>query len=443
MTVKNLKIDFQTNTTALVSQLLVGQEKYEQKFEVCAKRALINYLTVLQKSKDEPAVKKINESFDKSQQNFPLNAGQKITAERAAFLNGFAAHYLDLDDTQANLRGHPSAVIMSALFAVTTSKDEIKSFLWAFIQGVETAGKLGKVLNPKLAWRGWHTTGMIGTVAAAAAIGVYKRVNKKQLINTLSFAVTQASGLEVQSGSDGKPFNAGIAARNAVYAFLTAKSGINAEQDPFSNSRGWLKTIADLEIKPEQLIKNWLSPAEIEVPGLWFKTYPFCSAGMSSYDAARSLYAKGIRIDNCQKVIIDFPQEGDHALRYKLPRTGKEGRFSAEYIVWQVLSRGAVTAASFELLQVPQSFTALQTIFQRQHNLVNDSKDARPTEIKIMLKDGTKISKKVIYPEGSPRNEIDTRTLWSNFSKLNTEGSQRLRKLLDDELGKVIELIDM
>ncbi|MFM9746116.1 hypothetical protein ACKI2C_52045, partial [Streptomyces brasiliscabiei] len=78
--------------------------------------------------------------------------------------------------------------------------------------------------------------------------------------------------------SDGKPFNAGIAARNAATAFLTVRSGIKANQNPFGNDRGWLMTLASLKVEPNQLVKDWLNPAEIIEPGLWFKTFPFCSA---------------------------------------------------------------------------------------------------------------------------------------------------------------------
>ncbi|WP_311407329.1 MmgE/PrpD family protein [Liquorilactobacillus uvarum] len=440
---KNSKNDFETNTLAIVDQLLKKRIKNSEKIYCYARKALINYLTVLQKSKNKETVKKTIEFFNANERTLPINADKRVTSERAAFLNGFAAHYLDLDDTQANFRGHPSAVIMSALFAITTPEDELKDFLWAFIQGVEIAGKLGKLLNPRLAWQGWHTTGVIGTVAAAASLGVYKKLNKDQLINILSFAVTQASGLEAQSGSDGKPFNAGIAARNAATAFLTVRSGIKANQNPFGNDRGWLMTLASLKVEPNQLVKDWLNPAEIIEPGLWFKTFPFCSAGMASYDASENLYASGLRINDCKKILIHFPQGGDHALRYKVPKTGKEGRFSAEYIVWQILSRGSLNERLFEVSHVPQEFVQLQKIFERKHDLTNTLEDARPTEVEVILKNGSKLSRKVIYPKGSPKNEIDENTLWLNFSEQVGEASCQIQKFLKKDSSRVIKLTNM
>ncbi|MFM9745626.1 hypothetical protein ACKI2C_49580, partial [Streptomyces brasiliscabiei] len=88
-----------------------------------------------------------------------------------------------------------------------------------------------------------------------------------------------------------------------------------------------------------------------------------------SYDASENLYASGLRINDCKKILIHFPQGGDHALRYKVPKTGKEGRFSAEYIVWQILSRGSLNERLFEVSHVPQEFVQLQKIFERKHDL--------------------------------------------------------------------------
>jgi 2-methylcitrate dehydratase PrpD len=415
MIVKNLESESVSNTERIVEKLLLKRTKSDEKLLLEAKRALINYLTVLSKGAEKAEVKKLFVFFKVDKASLPLTYEDNISATRAATLNGFAAHYLDLDDTQADLRGHPSAVIMSALFAVTDTKDTMDNFLWSFVQGVELAGKFGKLLNPTLAWRGWHTTGVIGTIAAAAAIGVYKQFDKNELINILSFAATQSSGLEVQSGSDGKPFNAGMAARNAVEAFLFTKIGLEANHDPFGNNRGWFKTIQKIQIDSQNIVNNWLNPAEIEEPGLWFKTHPFCSAGMSSLDAAKELYKSGVRMKDCQKVIIHFPLGGDHALRYRSPQNGKEGKFSAEYIIWQALSFGDVKDKYFEFPKVPESFKLTNILFTRENDLKNDEIEARPTKIEVILKDNSIISKTIIFPQGSPKNRKSTNELQINL----------------------------
>ena len=90
----------------------------------------------------------------------------KATAAQAALLNGFQAHLLDYDDVHADVRGHPSAVILSALFASIdlTSADKIdgRRFLTAYVIGIEIMARLGQALNPSHYIRGWHSTATLG-----------------------------------------------------------------------------------------------------------------------------------------------------------------------------------------------------------------------------------------------------------------------------------------
>ena len=66
------------------------------------------------------------------------------TVKRAdkALYYGFASHYLDFDDAQANLAGHFSTVLYSALLAVLDPTDTWHDFLRAYIIGAELEGSL-------------------------------------------------------------------------------------------------------------------------------------------------------------------------------------------------------------------------------------------------------------------------------------------------------------
>lgn len=72
----------------------------------------------------------------------------RTTPENAAFFNGFASHYLDFDDAEANLMGHFSTVIFSALLAIANPSDTFEDFLAGYTAGAETEGLLGKLVNP-------------------------------------------------------------------------------------------------------------------------------------------------------------------------------------------------------------------------------------------------------------------------------------------------------
>ena len=83
------------------------------------------------------------------------------TVKRAdkALYYGFASHYLDFDDAQANLAGHFSTVLYSALLAVLEPTDRWHDFLRAYIIGAELEGIIGSLINPAHRTQGWHSTG--------------------------------------------------------------------------------------------------------------------------------------------------------------------------------------------------------------------------------------------------------------------------------------------
>ena len=91
----------------------------------------------------------------------------------AALANGVAAHALDYDDTSYAGILHATAVVFPAVLAAAeTHAVRAPSFLRAFVAGVETTYTLGKLLGTSVYDRGWFTTGVLGSIGAAAATSV-------------------------------------------------------------------------------------------------------------------------------------------------------------------------------------------------------------------------------------------------------------------------------
>ncbi|MFR1985100.1 MAG: MmgE/PrpD family protein, partial [Veillonella parvula] len=98
-----------------------------------------------------------------------------------ALYYGFASHYLDFDDAQANLAGHFSTVLYSALLAVLEPMDTWHEFFRAYIIGAELEGIIGSLINPAHRTQGWHSTGTVGVIGAAAAIGALRGLHGESL----------------------------------------------------------------------------------------------------------------------------------------------------------------------------------------------------------------------------------------------------------------------
>lgn len=419
-----------------------------------ARIAFLDYLASLASAEDEPAVQDLarfigTEQNEATRQSELVKQGKlanvdsyesNATVKRAdkALYYGFASHYLDFDDAQANLAGHFSTVLYSALLAVLEPTDRWHDFFRAYIIGAELEGIIGSLINPAHRTQGWHSTGTVGVIGAAAAIGALRGLHGESLAQLLSLAATQSAGMFFQSGTDGKPLHAGLAARNGVWAYeLLKHTSLTTSTKPFDPERGWFKTIGHITVTSNDIASHWLAPGQLIDPGLWMKAHPYCSAAICGAEATEivahriytsfSYVSKHYNVspdaeeqgkrrlcatlifslwDDIDRVTVHFPPGADAALRYTLPSTGREGQFSIEYIVYQVLAYGAVQDELFKIDAIDQSVRDYMSRIERVYDLPKVSQTERITKVTVTLKNGDTFTETVNNPKGSPKNPL-------------------------------------
>ena len=333
-------------------------------------------------------------------------------ADKALYY-GFASHYLDFDDAQANLAGHFSTVLYSALLAVLEPHDTWHDFLRAYIIGAELEGIIGSLINPAHRTQGWHSTGTVGVIGAAAAIGALRGLHGESLAQLLSLAATQSAGMFFQSGTDGKPLHAGLAARNGVWAYeLLQHTSLRTSIKPFDPERGWFKTIGNITVTSNDIASRWLAPGQLIDPGLWMKVHPYCSAAICGAEAAeivahRIYTSDSFLWDEIDRVTVHFPPGADVALRYTSPSTGREGQFSIEYVVYQVLAYGVVQDDLFKVDTIDQKVRDCMSHIERVYDLPKVSQTERITKVTVTLKNGDTFTETVNNPKGSPKNPLN------------------------------------
>lgn len=337
---------------------------------------------------------------------------ENVSKADKALYYGFASHYLDFDDAQANLAGHFSTVLYSALLAVLEPHDTWHDFLRAYIIGAELEGIIGSLINPAHRTQGWHSTGTVGVIGAAAAIGALRGLHGESLAQLLSLAATQSAGMFFQSGTDGKPLHAGLAVRNGVWAYeLLQHTSLQTSTKPFDLERGWFKTIGNITVTSNDIASRWLAPGQLIDPGLWMKVHPYCSAAICGAEAAEivahRLYTSDSFLwDEINRVTVHFPPGADAALRYTLPKTGREGQFSIEYVVYQVLAYGEVQDELFKIDAIDQSVRDCMSRIERVYDLPKVSQTERITKVTVTLKNGDTFTETVNNPKGSPKNPL-------------------------------------
>lgn len=407
-----------------------------------ARIAFLDYLASLAPAESEQAVHDLA-CFIGTNQDRTVNAdghegNLTVKGTDKALYYGFASHYLDFDDAQANLAGHFSTVLYSALLAVLEPTDRWHDFLRAYIIGAELEGIIGSLINPAHRTQGWHSTGTVGVIGAAAAIGALRGLHGESLAQLLSLAATQSAGMFFQSGTDGKPLHAGLAARNGVWAYeLLQHTSLQTSTKPFDPERGWFKTIGNITVTSNDIASRWLAPGQLIDPGLWMKVHPYCSAAICGAEAAETvahrIYTSSSYVskhynvspdaeeqgkrrlcatlvsslwDDIDRVTVHFPPGADAALRYTAPTTGREGQFSIEYIVYQVLAYGAVQDELFKIDTIDQSVRDYMNRIERFYDLPKVSQTERITKVTVTLKNGETFTETVNNPKGSPNNPL-------------------------------------
>ena len=395
-----------------------------------ARIAFLDYLASLAPAETEQAVQDLA--------RFIGTNGENVSKADKALYYGFASHYLDFDDAQANLAGHFSTVLYSALLAVLEPHDTWHEFFRAYIIGAELEGIIGSLINPAHRTQGWHSTGTVGVIGAAAAIGALRGLHGESLAQLLSLAATQSAGMFFQSGTDGKPLHAGLAARNGVWAYeLLQHTSLKTSTKPFDPERGWFKIIGKTTITSNDIASRWLAPGQLIDPGLWMKAHPYCSAAICGAEAAEivahRLYTSSLYVskhnylspdteeqDQCRlcttpdfslwdeidRVTVHFPPGADAALRYTSPTTGREGQFSIEYIVYQVLAYGAVQDELFKIDIIDSSIRDYMSRIERVYDLPKVAQTERITKVTVTLKNGDTFTETVNNPKGSPNNPL-------------------------------------
>ena len=407
-----------------------------------ARIAFLDYLASLAPAESEQAVHDLA-CFIGTNQDRTVNAdghegNLTVKGTDKALYYGFASHYLDFDDAQANLAGHFSTVLYSALLAVLEPNDTWHDFFRAYIIGAELEGIIGSLINPAHRTQGWHSTGTVGVIGAAAAIGALRGLHGESLAQLLSLAATQSAGMFFQSGTDGKPLHAGLAARNGVWAYeLLQHTSLQTSTKPFDPERGWFKTIGNVTVTSNDITSRWLAPGQLIDPGLWMKVHPYCSAAICGAEAAEivahriytssSYVSKHYNVspdaeeqgkrrlcatlvsslwDDIDRVTVHFPPGADAALRYTAPSTGREGQFSIEYIMYQVLAYGAVQDELFKIDTIDQSVRDYMSRIERFYDLPKVSQTERITKVTVTLKNGDTFTETVNNPKGSPNNPL-------------------------------------
>lgn len=214
-------------------------------------------------------------------------------ARDAAFVNGIAAHALELDDSGGC--DHSGAVVLPAVLAAlscagrpVTGRECVAAIVLGYDVGrrvLEAAGGYS-VHNGA----GWHSTLSCGVFGAAAASARVLGLDAARTRDALGHAASFAGGLWgfIHDGSQTKRLHAGRAAEGGVLAALLAREGVSGPAHVFDDVwGGFFNTFAAqshaLDALTDGLGEHW------KLMRCSIKPHASCRSAHAAVDAALRL----------------------------------------------------------------------------------------------------------------------------------------------------------
>lgn len=365
---------------------------------------------------------------------------QQAPYRTAAAYNAACGHLMDLDDLHNASVVHLAAVTIPAALALGqklhSSGAEVLS---AIVAGYEAGARVGEAINPEAYWF-WHTTGVVGSFASAAAAAKLLKLDEELLLNALGNAGTQSAGLWefMENGSMSKSLHTANATLCGLRAAELAKLGFTGAHTILEGKKGFVKALnANGHL---HAITDGLGTALYQIRSNSFKPYACCRHTHSA-NACVQWMKEHYSIDPDQIASIT---DRTYQLAIDLadapkPTTPYSYKFSIQYCIAAMLLYGMLDESVFtpERTQQPQIQALMAKIRVVQDSEIQkeftENPNRWPHVLEIRMKDGQTYTHRVDVPPGDFMNPFSWNDADRKFRQI-TSGilpQERSTKLLE------------
>lgn len=384
-----------------------------------ARHALLDWIGVTLAARDERLVAILcDELASDTGPCTVVGQGKRASLLDAALINGSTSHALDYDDVGRAVHGHPSVPVFPALLALAEIMDvRGRALLDAFVAGVEVESAIGDMTVDSHYAQGFHATGTLGAIGAAAAASRLLKLDAEATARALSIAASQSAGLKCNFGTMVKPFHAGKAAANGLLAARLAARGFTASQNGLEGPQGFADVLSPRfvsgPIRPD-------ADAPFHVEKILFKYHASCYSTHATIEALKDLRkTHRVGLDDLDNIAIfvNTRQAGNCSIPD--PETGLQVKFSLRQLAVMALDgrdTGALETFSAEAANDPRYMAARQNV-TIDYNAARDRMTAR---IALTLKDGRTLVGDA--DTGKPADDLDVQ--WSRLVEKFTSIAQ-------------------
>ena len=369
-----------------------------------------------------------------------IGTDKKAVSAAAAFLNGTAGTFLEMDEGNRFAKGHPSIHVLPALWALAEIRGlSGKALMEALVLGYEVGARIGiaAAMRPSM-----HPHGTWGTVGAAAAVAKllgYDAARMRETINVASSLTLATSKRTMLEGGTVRNAYAGISNRMALMAIDLVEAGFIGERDGLSSVFGHVVSETfDTAKMIDGLGRDW------QIDQNYFKLHSCCRYNHGALDALDHLLAK-------DKVAADAVERVDVAsylyaaeLDDQAPRNTLAGKFSVPFAVATRLVRGSSRVENFTWDAVRDE--RVQALAKRVFVTEDKAMTARlpqfrPARVDVKLRDGRTLTAAVETNRGDDQDPYSRDELVGKYFSL----AERVwtHNAADDLRRKILTLVDV
>lgn len=356
-----------------------------------------------------------------------LGSSESSSPEVATFVNGLMVRYLDFNDTYLSKEpAHPSDNLGPTLSVAECEGSTGKEFLLSLALGYEIQCRLCDAAD--IRHRGWDHV-CYGLVSSALAAGKLMRLPPKKLTEAVNIALNGHIAMrQVRAGelSMWKGASFAEAARNAVFAAVLAREGMEGPSPIFEGEMGFFRQVSGpfaLEVG-----RFGGRNGRFKLVETYIKFYPAEYHAQSAISAALDIRNSIPDMAKVASVMVETHEAGYNILgkdpeKWK-PTTRETADHSLPYIVGMALLKGKIDNSSYAevAMKNPATLDFLQRISVKEDSRLTSlyPRQGIGNRVTVNLTSGESNSKEVLVPKGHPKNPMNQDEIEEKFRKLTS-----------------------
>lgn len=335
---------------------------------------------------------------------------RRVSVEQAAALNAVFGHVMDMDDVHNASITHLGVITVPVAVALAQKLHKSgRDVIEAVVSGYEMGARVGESINPS-SYKRWHTTGVVGALAAGTAAAKVLKLSEEETLNCIGSAGTQAAGFWefLSSASMSKVLHVANANLCGLRAAELARLGFTGAPTILEGERGLIRALAS-QFNLSSLTAGY--GGELRICQNSFKPYACCRHTHSAIYCIEKIIADNqIVPDDVVSLVDETYGAAAETADDANPENAYGAKFSLQFCIAAMLIFHELSDRIFspENIDNPQVRRLMGRITVKVEPRIDEEfhkEPARwPHRVTVILKDGRVIRERVDFPPGDPKN---------------------------------------